>query len=43
MRSGEQNTSTVHKKKLSICLPQNLLKLNSYPCPYEKGWHLTKN
>ena len=31
------------QKELSYLLSKKDIKLHAYPCPYEKGWHLTKN
>ena len=29
-------------KELEYLLANKEIKLNAYPCPYEKGWHLSK-
>lgn len=28
--------------EIEYILSSNTIKLRSYPCPYEKGWHITK-
>ena len=30
------------QKELTYLLSKKDIKLYAYPCPYEKGWHLTK-
>jgi len=30
------------EKELSYLLSKKDIKLTAYPCPYEKGWHLSK-
>jgi len=31
------------QKELSYLLSKKDIKLYTYPCPHEKGWHLTKS
>jgi hypothetical protein len=33
----------VSEKELTYLLSKKDIKLYAYPCPYEKGWHLTKS
>jgi len=40
--SGEPKYLYSSKKELEYMLFSKEVKLQSYPCPYEKGWHLTK-
>ncbi len=40
---GEVKYLYASKQELSYLLSKKDIKLSAYPCPYEKGWHLTKN
>ena len=40
--NGEQKHLYKTKDELEYMLASKSIKLKSYPCPYEKGWHLTK-
>jgi len=40
---GEVKYLYTSEKELSYLLSKKDIKLSAYPCPYEKGWHLTKN
>ena len=40
--SGELKTLYKTKDELDYMLSSKSVKLKSFPCPYEKGWHLTK-
>ncbi len=40
--SGEAKYLYTSQKELEYILSSNATTLHSYPCPYEKGWHLTK-
>jgi len=33
----------ISEKELTYLLSKKDIKLYAYPCPYEKGWHLTKS
>lgn len=39
---GEVKYLYASQKELSYLLSKKDIKLSAYPCPYEKGWHLTK-
>ena len=39
---GEVKYLYTSQKELSYFLSKKDIKLSAYPCPYEKGWHLTK-
>ena len=41
--SGESKYLYTSQKELDYMLSSNITTLHSYPCPYEKGWHLTKD
>ena len=40
--SGEEKYLYTSKEELEYILSSKSTSLYSYPCPYEKGWHLTK-
>jgi hypothetical protein len=40
---GEVKYLYASEKELSYLLSKKNIKLSAYPCPYEKGWHLTKS
>jgi len=40
--SGESKYLYTSQKELEYILSSTSTSLHSYPCPYEKGWHLTK-
>ena len=40
--SGEAKYLYSSKKEIEYLLASKHITLQSYPCPYEKGWHLTK-
>ena len=40
--NGENKYLYSSKEELEYLLSSKHIKLQSYPCPYEKGWHLTK-
>jgi len=40
--NGDNKYLYSSQKELEYALSAKDLKLQSYPCPYEKGWHLTK-
>jgi len=40
---GEVKYLYSSQKELSYLLSKKDIKLYAYPCPYEKGWHLTKH
>ena len=40
--SGKAKYLYRSQKELEYILSSNATSLYSYPCPYEKGWHLTK-
>lgn len=41
--SGEAKYLYTSQKELEYLLAEKSISLYTYPCPYEKGWHLTKN
>ena len=41
--SGEPKYLYTSQKEIDYILSSKNIPLNVYPCPYEKGWHLTKN
>jgi len=41
--SGETKYLYTSKEELNYLLANKSISLYSYPCPYEKGWHLTKS
>ena len=41
--SGEPKYLYTSQKEIDYILTSKNISLNVYPCPYEKGWHLTKN
>lgn len=40
--TGESKYLYTSQKELEYILSSRSTTLRSYPCPYEKGWHLTK-
>jgi len=40
--NGEFKTLYKTKDELEYMLSSKSVKLKAFPCPYEKGWHLTK-
>ncbi len=40
--SGEPKYLYSSQQELEYMLSSKEIKLQGYPCPYEKGWHLTK-
>ena len=40
--SGESKYLYTSQKELEYILSSKTTNLHAYPCPYEKGWHLTK-
>ena len=40
---GESKYLYSSQKEIEYILASKSVQLSSYPCPYEKGWHLTKN
>ena len=40
---GEVKYLYASQEELSYLLSKKDIKLSAYPCPYEKGWHLTKS
>ncbi len=40
--NGEYKYLYKTKDELEYILASKSIKLKSYPCPYEKGWHSTK-
>jgi hypothetical protein len=40
--TGESKYLYTSKEELEYQLSSRSVKLKSYPCPYEKGWHITK-
>ncbi len=40
--NGETKYLYSSKEEIEYLLASKKIKLQSYPCPYEKGWHLTK-
>ena len=40
--SGVQKYLYSSKEELEYLLASKHITLRAYPCPYEKGWHLTK-
>ena len=40
--SGESKYLYASQKEMEYLLSSKFIRLQSYPCPYEKGWHLTK-
>lgn len=40
---GKSKYLYTSQKELEYMLSSKSVKLTSYPCPYEKGWHVTKN
>lgn len=41
--AGEPKYLYTSQKEIDYILSSKNISLNVYPCPYEKGWHLTKN
>ena len=41
--SGESKYLYTSQKEVEYMLTAKDISLQVYPCPYEKGWHLTKN
>jgi len=41
--SGESKYLYTSQKEIEYMLTAKDISLQAYPCPYEKGWHLTKN
>jgi len=41
--NGESKYLYSSQKELEYMLSSKSITLHAYPCPYEKGWHLTKN
>lgn len=41
--SGESKYLYTSQKEIDYMLSSKNIALNVYPCPYEKGWHLTKS
>jgi len=39
---GESKYLYNSKEEIEYLLASKHISLQSYPCPYEKGWHLTK-
>ena len=40
--NGESKYLYSSKKEIEYLLASKTISLQSYACPYEKGWHLTK-
>ena len=40
--NGESKYLYTSQKEIEYLLASKNISLYSYPCPYEKGWHLTK-
>ncbi len=40
--NGENKYLYTSHKELEYLLASKTISLYAYPCPYEKGWHLTK-
>ncbi len=40
--NGENKYLYTSQKEIEYLLASKTISLHSYPCPYEKGWHLTK-
>ena len=40
---GEPKYLYTSQKEVDYMLSSKNISLKIYPCPYEKGWHLTKN
>ena len=40
--NGENKYLYTSQKEIEYLLASKNILLYSYPCPYEKGWHLTK-
>ena len=40
--SGESKYLYTSQKEVEYMLTAKNISLQAYPCPYEKGWHLTK-
>ena len=40
--NGEAKYLYSSQKEIEYLLASKHISLQSYPCPYEKGWHLTK-
>ena len=40
--SGEPKYLYTSQKEVEYMLTAKDISLQAYPCPYEKGWHLTK-
>ena len=40
--NGENKYLYTSQKEIEYLLANKNISLSSYPCPYEKGWHLTK-
>ncbi|MDQ7083929.1 MAG: hypothetical protein Q9M36_02920 [Sulfurovum sp.] len=41
--NGESKYLYYTEKELTYLLSSTKTNLKTYPCPYEKGWHLTKS
>lgn len=41
--SGEAKYLYTSQKEIDYILASKNISLHVYPCPYEKGWHLTKS
>ena len=41
--SGESKYLYTSQREIESILTSTEISLKIYPCPYEKGWHLTKN
>lgn len=41
--NGENKYLYTSQKEIEYLLSSKNISLYSYPCPYEKGWHLTKS
>ncbi len=41
--SGEPKYLYTSQNEIDYILSSKSISLHVYPCPYEKGWHLTKN
>ena len=40
--NGESKYLYTSQKEIEYLLARKAISLYSYPCPHEKGWHLTK-
>ena len=40
--NGESKYLYTSQKEIEYLLASKTISLSTYPCPYEKGWHLTK-